>query len=192
MCCCFSRVQLFVALWTVTCQAPSSVGFSRHEYWSGLPCPPPWYLPYPGVEPLSLTSPTLAGWFFNTSANWKAQTSIYIYLFWIVYIEIMTPCRIPRWLSGQCRSCRKHGLDPWVGRIPWRRKRQPTPVLLLEKFRGQRGLVGYSSWGCEKLDTTEHAHLHEVVKTFIFSSNYFIVLLFIFALWGLFWYQNIL
>ena len=37
----FSRVQLFATLWTVDCQAPLPIGFSRQEYWSGLPCPPP-------------------------------------------------------------------------------------------------------------------------------------------------------
>ena len=44
---------------TVACQAPLSMGFSRQEYWSGLPCPPPGDLPTPGIEPLSLTSPAL-------------------------------------------------------------------------------------------------------------------------------------
>ena len=48
---CFSRVQLFATLWTVDNQAPLSVGFSRREYWSGLPCPPPGDLPHPGIEP---------------------------------------------------------------------------------------------------------------------------------------------
>ena len=38
---CFSHVQLFVTLWSVACQAPLSMGFSRQEHWSGLPCPPP-------------------------------------------------------------------------------------------------------------------------------------------------------
>ena len=42
--------------WTAACQAPLSMGFSRHEYWSGLPCPPPWDLPDPGIDPVSLTS----------------------------------------------------------------------------------------------------------------------------------------
>ena len=42
---CFSRVWLFAILWTVSCQAPLSTGFSRPEYWSGLPCPSPGYLP---------------------------------------------------------------------------------------------------------------------------------------------------
>ena len=42
--------------WTVACQAPLSMGFSRQEYWSGLPCPPPGDLPNPGTEPRSLMS----------------------------------------------------------------------------------------------------------------------------------------
>ena len=45
---CFSHVQLFVTLWTIACQAPLSMEFSRQEYWSGLPCPPPGDLPGPG------------------------------------------------------------------------------------------------------------------------------------------------
>ena len=47
--------------------------FSRQEYWSGLPCPPPGDLPDPGIEPESLTSSALAGGFFTTSTNWEAQ-----------------------------------------------------------------------------------------------------------------------
>ena len=57
----FSRVQLFATLWTVTCQAPLSMGLSRLEYWTGLLCPPPGDLPHPGIEPTSLMSPALAG-----------------------------------------------------------------------------------------------------------------------------------
>ena len=45
--------------------------------------------------------------------------------------------------------------DPWVRKIPWRRKWQPTPVLLPEKFLGQRSLVGYSPWGRQESYTTE-------------------------------------
>ena len=55
----FSRVQFFVTPWTVARQAPLSMGFSRQEYWSGVPCLPPEDLPNPGVEPESLTSPAL-------------------------------------------------------------------------------------------------------------------------------------
>ena len=69
----FSRVQLFVTLWNIAHQAPLSMGFSRQQHWSGLPCPPPGDLPDPGVKSMSLVSPALAGRFFTTSATWKAQ-----------------------------------------------------------------------------------------------------------------------
>ena len=69
----FSRVQLFAMLWTVALQAPLSLGFSRHKYWNGLPCPPPGDLPDPGTEPVSLLSPALAGGFFTTSTTWEAH-----------------------------------------------------------------------------------------------------------------------
>ena len=55
----FSHI-LFATIWTVASQAPLSMGFSRQEYWSGLPCPPPGDLPDPGMKPTSLMSPTLA------------------------------------------------------------------------------------------------------------------------------------
>ena len=51
----------------------STMGLSRQEYWSGLPCPPPGDLPNPGIEPISLTSPALEGRFFTTSATWEAH-----------------------------------------------------------------------------------------------------------------------
>ena len=66
---CFSPVQLFETLRTVTHQAPLSMGFSRQEYWSELPCPPPWGLPHPGMEPKSLKSPALVSAFFTTSTT---------------------------------------------------------------------------------------------------------------------------
>ena len=55
----FSHVRLFVTLWTVACQAPLSMGFSRQEYWNELPCPPPGEIPDPGTKPISLVSPAL-------------------------------------------------------------------------------------------------------------------------------------
>ena len=62
------------------CQAPLSMGFSRREFWSGLPCPPPGDLPHSEIEPPSFTSPTLAGRFFTTSANWEAKSYVKIAL----------------------------------------------------------------------------------------------------------------
>ena len=66
----FSHVWLFKTSWTVAYPAPLSMGFSRQEYWSGLPCPASGDLPDPGIEPSSLTSPALEGRFFTTSSSW--------------------------------------------------------------------------------------------------------------------------
>ena len=68
----FSHVWLFATLCTITCQAPLSMGFSREEYWSGLPFPSLGNLPDPGIQPASLKSPALAGGFFTTRATWEA------------------------------------------------------------------------------------------------------------------------
>ena len=65
----FSHVQLFATPWTIAHQAPLSMGFSKQEYWSGFPCPPPGDLPKPGIEPVSLRSPALAGGFFTASTT---------------------------------------------------------------------------------------------------------------------------
>ena len=67
-----SYVQLFVNPWTVAHQAPLSVEFSRQEYWSGLPFPPPGDPPNPGIKPESPASPALAGGSFTTCTTWEA------------------------------------------------------------------------------------------------------------------------
>ena len=67
-----SHVWLFATLWTIACQAPLSMGFSRQEYQRGLPWPLPGDLPDPGTEPTSLASPSLVGGFFTTSTTWEA------------------------------------------------------------------------------------------------------------------------
>ena len=87
---CFSCVQLSVTPWTVACKAPLSMGFSRQEYWSGLPCLPPGDLPDPGIEPESLRSPALAGGFFTASATWEALGKHMISLF----IYFLVQCRL--------------------------------------------------------------------------------------------------
>ena len=64
----------------------------------------------------------------------------------------------------QCRRCGRGEFDFQVGKISWRRKRQLTPVFLLENVHGQRSLAGYSPWGCKELDMTEHARgVHETL-----------------------------
>ena len=84
---------------------------------------------------------------------------------------------LPRWLSGkeptsQCRRHKRHRFDPWVRKIPWRRKWQPTPVFLPGKSHGQRRLAGSSPWGHEWV-TTEHTHacVHTHTHTHTHSPN---------------------
>ena len=81
----FSRVQLSVTPWSVAPHAPLSMGFSRQEYWSGLPCLAPGDLPNPGIKPGLLMSPTLAGRFFTTSITWEALLYVYC-LFYILIV----------------------------------------------------------------------------------------------------------
>ena len=66
------------------------------------------------------------------------------------------------WFIGKesmCQ-CRRLGFNPWVGKNPWRREWQPTPVFLAGKFHGQRSLVGYSPWGQKESNMTEHMRTH--------------------------------
>ena len=71
---CFISVWLFVTLWIIVHQSP--LQFSRQEYWSGLPGPPPRDLPDSRIEPKSLMSPALADGFFTTSATWEARVCL--------------------------------------------------------------------------------------------------------------------
>ena len=55
-------------------------------------------------------------------------------------------------------ECQRPGFDPWVGKIPWRRKWQPTPVFLPGESHGWRSLVDYSPWGHKESDMTKRLH----------------------------------
>ena len=68
--------------WTVAHQAPLSMKFSRQEYWNGLPFPSPGDLLDPGIKPVSLASPALAGGFFTTAATWTTP----IQYFFVTYL----------------------------------------------------------------------------------------------------------
>ena len=65
------------------------------------------------------------------------------------------------------------GFDPWVGKILWRRKQQPTPIFLPGEFHGQKSLVGCSPKGCKELDTTEWLSTQWVKVFTIQTKNYF-------------------
>ena len=84
-----SDVQLFVTLWTVAYQAPLSMGFSKQEDWSGLPCPSPGDLLKARIESMPLTSPASAGRFFTTRATWGAPVASH----YGCKIQQLSPCR---------------------------------------------------------------------------------------------------
>ena len=65
----------------------------------------------------------------------------------------------------QRRRRKRHGFYPWVGKIPWRRKRQCTPVFLPGEFHGQRSLAGYIPWGHKESDTTECTRRRKIGNT---------------------------
>ena len=81
----------------------------------------------------------------------------------------------------QCLSTgRRPGFDPWVGKVPWRRKCQSTPGLLPGKSHGQRSLEAYSPWGRKESDTTERLHflsffLSRLVIAFLLRSKCFLI-----------------
>ena len=74
----FSRVQLCATPWTIACQAPLSLAFSKQGYWSRSPCPPPGELPEPEVGPVSLMPPALAGGLFTTSTPGKPLSKLQV------------------------------------------------------------------------------------------------------------------
>ena len=69
---------------------------------------------------------------------------------------------LPRWPSGKVSACQcsRQWFSPWVEKIPWRRKWQPTPVFLPGKFHGQRSLTGYIVHGIAKHQTWLKAHTY--------------------------------
>ena len=94
-------------------------------------------------------------------------TCVYQLSIWLPSFNHSYKCRgLPLWLSWWriCLQCGIPGFDPWVGKIPWRRKRLPTPVFWPEEFHGL-----YSPWGQKESDTTEQLSLHFKVK--VSASN---------------------
>ena len=129
---------LFEILWTVAHQTPLSVEFSKQEYWNGLPWSPPGDLPGPGIEPTSLMSPSLAGVFLPISATRLSSS-------------------LSQWRI--CLQCKRSRFDSWIGKIPWRRKWQPTPqhgnclavwnwhTLIYKPKNGKKEMFRYSILG---------------------------------------------
>ena len=103
----FSGVRLFATQWTVSRQAPLSMGFFRQKYWSGLPCPPS---PRSSqtTDPNSLRSPALAGGFFTTSATWET-----------LYCIIKYMCKKKKKRKSRSFVYGSHGLWPARLLCPW-------------------------------------------------------------------------
>ena len=101
------------------------------EYWSGQPIPSPEDLPDLGIK---AGYPALQANSLSTKISEKSSGE-------------EPSCR--------CRRLKRCGFNPWVGKIPWSRKWQPTPEFLPGESHGRRSLAGYSLWGCTESDTTE-------------------------------------
>ena len=78
----------------------------------------------------------------------------------LICFQNINPLGLPWWLRWYsiCLQRGRLRFDSWVGKIPWRRKWQPTPVLLPGKSHGRRSIVGYSPWGHKESDTTKQLH----------------------------------
>ena len=94
---------------------------------------------------------------------------------------------LPMWLTGKestchCRRCKRCGFDPWVGKIPWRRRWQPILVFLPGESHRQRKLEQCSPWGCKESDMTEHnthtSYMHDIecMILYILYRNYLTLL----------------
>ena len=114
------------------------------------------------MEPASLTSPTLAGKFFTSSATWEAP-----------YLTRLRTSQAGK--EPACR-CRRLGSHPWVGNIPRGKKWQPAPVFSAREIHGPRSLVGYSPRGHKESDMAKRLETHipyrnrkEVVRSWSFE-----------------------
>ena len=99
--CVLSRVWLFVTLWAVSSQAPLSVGFSRQEYWSGLPFPSPSDLPKPGIKPASPVSPALQADSLPTEPSGNLWLTYNTKQTWAIF-EVITVASFTFYLTSQC------------------------------------------------------------------------------------------
>ena len=119
--------------WTLTHQAPLSMGFSRQEYWSGLPFPSFGDLRHPQIGPKSVTSPELAGGFFTASATWEALHPCHVgltceilrsvninFMYYALYLYYIRVCVLTKYIFNFYNrtltenSCTKWPLAPFL------------------------------------------------------------------------------
>ena len=112
-------------------------------------------LSHPDLPPVSFSPSTTCG-LCRPLPSWFLPA----YLVAALRLPLEISRGFPRGASGkeptcQYRRLKGHEFNPWVGKIPWRRACQPTPVFLPGESHGQRSLAGYSPWGCKELNMTE-------------------------------------
>ena len=105
--------------------------------------PTPVFLPGEPYGQRSLVNYNLWGFKESVGHDWATELN---------WTELKYISRLPWWLSKESAcQCRRWEFDPGVGKIPWRRKWQATPVFLTGESHGQRNLVGYSPWGRKRV-----------------------------------------
>ena len=171
------------------------MGFSRQEYWSGLPFPSPGDLPNQGLEP---RSPALQA---DSLLSEPLGEAPYVFILWVKYLKAkllghVLTCQsfffavtTPFWASqvvlvvnnspANVGDVRDVGLIPGLGKSTWGGHGNPLQYFCLENPCGQRSLVGYSLWGGKELDMTE-ATEHACSMHTILQSHLLTLLLFLF------------
>ena len=113
--------------------------------------------------------------------NPSGYTGQRCYAYLVSMCQVLADTSSGKESACQCRRCKGLGFDPWVGKIPWRRKWQPTPVFLPENSHGQRSLAGYGPWGQKESDMIEYScsrthrgnsNVFPDLKTHLSSDNY--------------------
>ena len=156
------------------------MGFSRQQYWSGLPCsPPPGDLPKSGIE---TRSSTLQGDYLSDELP---EMPIYIYIHVIICIGFPNGSAVK---NPPARQETRETKFQSLGQEDPLKEEMSTSVFLPGKFHGQRSLAGWSPWGLKESDMTEHACMHIITHLGFFLYKwdcalycilFWIVLLFI-------------
>ena len=152
-----SRIWLLATSWTAAYQGPPSMGFSRQECWKmtlltkGNLC-----LAWEKHYFSSLIIPKVSSLIFWQS--FQMETLSY------AHSNDYLKSGLPMWLSGKESTCqcRRPGFNPWGGKIPWRRKWQPTLVFLPGESHGRGSLADSSPWDPNEPDTTEWLNNNDV------------------------------
>ena len=160
-CMCAKLLQFCSTLcspWTIACQFPQSMGFSRQEYWSGLLCPSPGDLPNPGMEPI-LPNPGMETCLLHWQAGYLPPAGKTIMEKAMAPHSSTLAWKIP-WMK-EPGGLQSMGVTKSWTRLSdftfthWRRKWQPTPVFLPGESQGEGSLVGCPSRCCTESDTTK-------------------------------------